>query len=187
MGLDIKKETREGILLWADQFENDHYTLELYGKKFTVDLPRKTVEAILDISILLVDRVLASKDVLHTAEYEEVERRIRLKYPKDSEWSLHTVLDIICNDHLFGPYKDIEPMIRKLMPRGYPIDSAAYLLMVRPELYKLIYAIIRNVDIVEDNYASMVYTFFVCTLAKGWGEGNGWKKNADGSWEWKRE
>ena len=178
---------RESILAWADQFENDHYTFNLYGEKYIVDLPRETVEDILDISITLVNRVVAAKGDLHTAEYEKLETRIRKTYPEDSAWLLHIVMEVIHNDHLFGHYRDIEPMIGKLSPRGYPIDSAAYLLLVRPELQQLVYAVIRHVDDVEENYDSLAYTFFLGTLAKGWGVGNGWSKNEKGNWVWNRE
>ena len=64
------------------------------------------------------------------------------------------------------------------------MPSAAYLLTVRPELHELIYAVIRHVDAVEEEYESLVYTFFLGTLAKGWGEGNGWTKTEKG-WVWK--
>ena len=94
---------------------------------------------------------------------------------------------IVRNDHLFGRYKDIEPMIAKLSPRGYPMSSAAYLLTVRPELHKLIYAVVRHVDDAEENYDSLVYTFFLGALAKGWGVGNGWSKSEDGNWMWTRD
>ena len=43
---------REDLLLWADQFENDHYVFEAYGDEYTVDLPRETVEAAIDIAII---------------------------------------------------------------------------------------------------------------------------------------
>jgi hypothetical protein len=95
-------------------------------------------------------------------------------------------LEALRDDHLFGRYRDIEPMIGRLSPRGYPAGSAAYLLMVRPELHKLIYAVIRHVDDVEENYVSLVYTFFIGILAKGWGEGNGWRKTPTG-WQWSSE
>ena len=166
---------REDLLLWADQFENDHYVFEAYGDEYIVDLPRETVEAAIDIAITLVDRVVAAKGDLHTAEYEALEARVRQEHPQ-----------AYGDDHLFGRYRDIEPMIGRLSPRGYPAGSAAYLLMVRPELHKLIYAVIRHVDDVEENYVSLVYTFFIGILAKGWGEGNGWRKTPTG-WQWSSE
>ena len=52
---------REDLLLWAGQFENDHYVFEAYGDEYTVDLPRETVEAAIDIAITLVDRAVAAK------------------------------------------------------------------------------------------------------------------------------
>ena len=179
--------TRELILAWAEQFQNDHYSFDLYGVNYTVDLPRDTMEAVLDISISLVDRVVAAKGDLRTAEYEELEARVRKKYPEESAWLLHIVLEVILDEHLFGRYKDIELMLGKLSPRGYPIDSAAYLLLVRPELLKLVYAVIRHVDDAEENYESLVFTFFLGTLAKGWGVGNGWSKTDNGNWVWKQE
>ena len=174
---------RDDLLAWADQFENDHYVFEMYGANFTVDLDRATVENVLDIAITLVDRVAAAKGDLHTTEYEELEERVRQKYPEDGAWLFHTVMEAFLDDHLFGRYRDIEPMIAKLSPRGYPIGSAAYLLTVRPDLRELIYAVIRHVDDVEEIYASLIYTFFLGVLAKGWGEGNGWKKTEKG-WAW---
>ena len=179
--------TRDHILAWVDQFENDHYTFDLYGQNYTVHLPRETVEAVLNISITLVDRVVAAKGELHTADYEELEAKVRKQYPEDSAWLLHIIMEVVFDDHLFGRYKDIEPLIGKLMPRGYPMGSAPYLLLVRPELQQLVYAVIRHVDDAEENYESLVYTFFVSTLAKGWGEGGGWSKTEEGNWMWKRE
>ena len=175
---------REDLLLWADQFENDHYVFEAYGDEYTVDLEREKVEAAIDIAITLVDRVVEAKGELHTAEYEALETKVRREHPED--WLFHTVLEAYSDDNLFGRYRDIEPMIAKLSPRGYPTCSAAYLLTVRPELHKLIYAVIRHVDDVEENYVSLVFTFFIGILAKGWGEGNGWKKTENG-WQWTRE
>jgi hypothetical protein len=177
---------REDLLLWAGQFENDHYVFEAYGDEYTVDLPRETVEAAIDIAITLVDRVVAAKGDLHTAEYEALEARVRQEHPGDSAWLFHIVLEALRDDHLFGRYRDIEPMIGRLSPRGYPAGSAAYLLTVRPELHKLIYAVIRHVDDVEENYVSLVYTFFIGILAKGWGEGTGWRKTPTG-WQWSSE
>lgn len=177
---------KENLVAWADQFENDHYVFEAYGDEYTVDLDRGTVETIIDIAITLVDRVVAAKEELHSAEYEALEARVREKYPEDSAWLFHTVLKAYGDDHLFGRYRDIEPMIAKLSPRGYPSGSAGYLLTVRPELHKLIYAVIRHIDDVEENYVSLVYTFFIGVLAKGWAEGNGWRKTHTG-WQWTQE
>jgi len=112
---------------------------------------------------------------------------VRREHPEDSGWLFHIVLQAVSDDRLFGRYRDIEPMIAKLSPKGYPMGSAAYLLMVRPELHKLIYAVIRHVDDVEENYMSLVYTFFIGILAKGWGEGNGWTKTDEGNWVWSTE
>ena len=179
--------TREALLAWVDQFENDHYEFEAYGDRYIVNLEREKVEAAIDIAITLVNRVVAAKGDLHTAEYEELEARVRREHPEDSGWLFHIVLQAVSDDRLFGRYRDIEPMIAKLSPRGYPMGSAAYLLMVRPELHKLIYAVIRHVDDAEENYKSLVYTFFIGILAKGWGEGNGWTKTDEGNWMWKRE
>ena len=162
---------REMVLSWMDQFENDHYEFDVYGEMVKVDLPRATVEKVMDISIFLVDRVVAAKGELSTAEYEELEENARKKYPDDSSWLFHVVMDAFLNERLFGWYMDIEPMIGDLMPRGYSRESAAYLLTVRPEIHKLIYAVIRHVDDIEENYNSLVYTFFLGVIAKGWGEG----------------
>lgn len=177
---------REDLITWADQFENDHYVFEMYGANFTVDLDRPTVEAVLDIAITLVDRVVAAKGELHTSEYEELEAKVRQEHPDNSSWVFHTMMRAFLDDRLFGRYRDIEPMIAKLSPRGYPMGSAAYMFTVRPELHELIYAVIRHVDDVEEIYASLIYTFFLGVLAKGWGEGNGWKKTENG-WQWSRE
>jgi len=179
--------TREALLAWVDQFENDHYEFEAYGDRYIVNLEREKVEAAIDIAITLVNRVVAAKGDLHTAEYEVLEARVRREHPEDSGWLFHIVLQAVSDDRLFGRYRDIEPMIAKLSPKGYPMGSAAYLLMVRPELHKLIYAVIRHVDDVEENYMSLVYTFFIGILAKGWGEGNGWTKTDEGNWVWSTE
>ena len=178
---------RESLLAWADQFENDHCVIEAYGEKYTADLDREKTEAAIDIAITLVDRVVAAKGDLLTSEYEELEAKVRREYPEDSACLLHIVLQVVSDDRLFGRYRDIEPMTAKLSPRGYPVRSAAYLLLVRPELYKLIYAVIRHMDVAEENCDSLVYTFFIGILAKGWGEGNGWKKTDEGSWRWTTE
>ena len=101
------------------------------------------------------------------------------------------IIQAVLDDRLFGRYKDIEPMIGTLMSQGlfksHSTDTAAYLLMVRPEIHKLIYATIRHVDDVEEAYNSLVYTFFLGLLAKCWGEGNGWSREKQGdnvSWKW---
>jgi hypothetical protein len=44
---------RDTLLAWIDQFENDHYEFDVYGENVSVDLPRETVEKVLDISLLL--------------------------------------------------------------------------------------------------------------------------------------
>ena len=178
-------DIREGLLEWIDQFENDHYEFDVYGEAVTVNLPRETVEKVMDISILLVNRVVEAHGELSTAEYTELEESVRAGHPDDESWLFHLVIDAVRNDHLFGRYKDIEPMIGELMPRGYPMGSGAYLFTVRPEIHKLIYAVIRHVDDVKDNYKSLVYTFFIGVLTKGWGEGFGWAKTAEGNWMWK--
>ena len=175
---------REKLLAWIDQFDNDHYEFDLYGEPVSVDLERDIVEKVMDISILLVDRVVAARGELTTAEYEKLEEEIRTKYPEDDSWLFHLILQAFHDDHLFGRYKDIEEMIGELMPRGYPMGSAAYLFTVRPELHKVIYAVIRHVDDVEEEYESLVYSFFLGVLTKGWGEGFGWSKTEEGNWRW---
>ena len=191
-------DIRNIILDWADQFENDHYEFNMYGMKYTVDLPRETVEAVLDIAITLVDRVVAAKGELHTADYEELEKKVlgcsmeeKNAMPDAGDWLFDLIVKATFDERLFGRYKDIEPMIGKLMSQGLSksqsTDTAAYLLMVRPEIHKLIYATIRHVDDVEEVYDSLVYTFFLGVLAKCWGEGNGWSKEKNGdnvSWKW---
>ena len=176
--------TREDLLAWMDQYENDHYVYDLYGEEVVVDLPRPIVEEVLDIAILLVDRVVAAKGELTSAEYEKLEEKVRKQNPNDSSWLSHVVEEALADEHLFGRYKDIEPMIGNLMPRGYPPNSMAYFFLFRPDIHKLIYAVIRHVDDVQENYDELVYTFFVGVLAKGWGEGFGWSKNEKGNWVW---
>ena len=39
------------LLAWADHFENDHYVFDVYGEQLTADVPRETVEKIIDISV----------------------------------------------------------------------------------------------------------------------------------------
>lgn len=177
-------DTREALLAWMNQFQNDHYVFDVYGEAVTVDLPKETVAKLIDISILFVDRVVKARDELRTEEYEDMENRVRKQYPKDEAWLLHVMLEAVSNEHLFGRYQDIEPMIGKLMPRGYLMESTAYLFMVRPEIQKLIYAVIHHVDDAEENYGSLVYTFLVGVLTKGWGEGFGWSKTKEGNWIW---
>lgn len=182
-------EIRDTILAWADQFGNGPYVIEEYGAKYSVNVPRDLVEAVLDIAIILADRVLEAcrKKELRTAEYKELEDKIREKYPDNGEWLLHTVMEAVQDDHLWGRYKDIEPMVGKLEPRGYPFGSAPYMLVMRPEIYSIIYAVVRNVDDAESVHDSLVYTFFICVLAKGWGEGQGWAKAENGTWKWEKE
>ena len=177
---------KERLLAWVDQFDNDHYEVDVYGEKVTVDdLPRETVEKVIDITLLLMDRVVEAQGEVTTAEYEELEKKVRKEYPKKSEWVFHVMLRAVQSEKLFGRYKDIEPMIGKLQPRGYPMDSAPYLLTVRPELHELIYAVIRHVDDVKENYDSLAYTFFIGVLTKCWGEGFGWSKDQEGNWTWR--
>ena len=142
---------KDTLLAWADQFKDDHYVFDMYGETVTVDLPRETVEKIMDISILLLDRVVAAKGELTTAEYEELEENARKKHP-DQSWLVYAMMEAVVNDHLYGRYKDIEPMIGRLMPRGYPVGSAAYLFTVRPELQELIYVVIRSVVAVASKF-----------------------------------
>ena len=178
---------RDDLILWMDQFENDHYELDVYGEKVTVDLPREKVVKVLDIAILLTDRVVAAQGDLTTAEYLELEEKIQKENPDDDNWLFHLVIKAYLNDRLYGRYKDIESMIAELKPRGYPTDSAAYLLDMRIDILELIYAVIRHVDDVKENYRSLAYTFFIGILAKCWGEGLGWSKSEDGGWEWHRK
>lgn len=177
---------REDLIEWIEQFEDDHYEFDVYGHNVCVNLPRETVERVLDISILLVDRVVEAKGDLTTAEYEELEKKMRAEYPDDSSWLLFVVIEAQ-KGRLFERYKDIEPMIGELKPKGYPMGSAPYLLIVRPIIHELIYAVIRNVDNAKEQYRSLVYTFFIGVLTKGWGEGFGWSKNEEGEWKWKSE
>ncbi len=60
---------RDTLIAWIDQFENDHYEFDVYGENVLVDLPRETVEKVLDISLLLCDRVVEAKDELFMADY----------------------------------------------------------------------------------------------------------------------
>ena len=166
-------DTKEIILSWLNQFENDHYEFDVYGENVTVDLPRDIVEKVLDLSIMLVDRVSLAKDELTTVEYETLEQELREKYPKDSEWLFHIILKVTVDDHLYGRYRDIERSIRQLIPRGHPFGSASDLIVTRPYIQELIYAVIRHVDDIEENYESLAYTFFIGILAKCWGEGYG--------------
>ena len=175
---------REDLLKWMDQFENDHYVFDIYGETVSVDLPREKVEKIMDISIRLLDSVVAAQKELKTSEYIELENSVRKKYSDDSKWLFYVVIEAVVDEHLFGRYREVEQMIREMEPRGYPMDSAAHLLTVRPEIDELIYAVIRNVDIVKENYKSLVYTFFLGVLTKGWSKGFGWYITEDGTWAW---
>ena len=65
-------DVRETFLAWMDQFENDHYEFDVYGEKVTVDLTKDTVEKVVDIALLLCDRVAAAQDELTSADYEEM-------------------------------------------------------------------------------------------------------------------
>ena len=224
-------DIRNIILDWADQFENDHYSFNLYGSKFSLTLPRETVEAVLDISITLVDRIVAAKGELHKSDYQEFEKRVigctvedkakeETEEGKEKEeeemvsasssdsssdsssnsqnsfsnsslnsslnrsdsssvsssnviggdWFFSLILEAVFDKRLFGRYEDIEQMIADLMPQKK--NTATYMFLIKPELHKLIYAAIRHVDDVEENYNSLVYTFFLGVLAKCWGERN---------------
>ncbi len=174
--------TREKIIKWIDQFENDHYEFDMYGEKVKVDLPREIVEKILDISILLVDRVVDAKGILHTSEYEKLEKKFKKENP--DTWLIRTVLEVVPDDHLFGRYRDIANMIGKLRPHNFPLRSATYLTMILPEIYELIYAAARCVDEAQESYTSLVYTFFLGVLGLCWGEGFGWRKE-NGNWVFK--
>ena len=236
LGTNKMKDTRDSdirdiILDWADQFENDHYSFNLYGSKFSLTLPRETVEAVLDISITLVDRIVAAKGELHKSDYQEFEKRVigctvedkakeETEEGKEKEeeemvsasssdsssdsssnsqnsfsnsslnsslnrsdsssvsssnviggdWFFSLILEAVFDKRLFGRYEDIEQMIADLMPQKK--NTATYMFLIKPELHKLIYAAIRHVDDVEENYNSLVYTFFLGVLAKCWGERN---------------
>ena len=173
---------REDLLTWMDQFENDHYVFDVYGETVSVDLPREKVEKVMDISIYLIDCVVAAQKELKTSEYIKLEKSVRKKYPDEKGWLFHVILEVVKDDHLFGRYREVEHMIGELEPRGYPMGSAAYTLLVRPEIDKLIYTVLRHVDDITENYKSLVYTFFVCVLAKCWGMGFGWYITEDGDW-----
>lgn len=176
---------RDDLLAWVDQFENDHYEFDVYGRTIIVDLPRETVEKVMDIGLLLVDRVVAAKGDLTTAEYEQHEEKTRKKYHDESDWLHHVILSAVPNDRLFGRYKDIAAMVGELEPHGIPANSAAYLLMVSEDINSVIYAVVRCVDEVDEKYESLAYTFLICVLARGWGEAYGWAKTRDGKWTWK--
>ena len=178
-------DVRETFLAWMDQFENDHYEFDVYGEKVTVDLARDTVEKVVDIALLLCDHVAAAQDELTSADYEEMEENVRKQNPDDSAWLFHVVMKAVLDEKLFRRYRDIEPMVAALNPRDYPSGSAAYLLTVKPKILELIYAVIRQVDTIEENYISLAYTFFIGVLTKGWGVGFGWSKTENGGWQWK--
>ena len=142
-------------------------------------MDKETVGKLIDISLLLLDRVVEAKGDLHMAEYEELERKVRAEYSDDGEWLLHLTIAVIRDDRLFGRYREIEPMIAKLNPRGYPPGTAAYLLIVRPELHKLIYAVIRHVDDAEENL-SFAGLYVLCRRAyKRMGRGLGLVKGRE--------
>ena len=171
MDTEIRMNTREALLAWMDQFENDHYIFDAYGETVAVDLPRETVEKVMDISLLLVDRVVEAKGELATTEYEDLEKRFRKDYPeKDFLWLFNKMPKEYFDEHLFGRFRDIEAMIGDLMPGGYSRASTPYYMLIRPEINKLIYAVIRHVDNAEKNYESLAYTFFTGVLAKGWAQ-----------------
>ena len=52
MEKECRESTRERLLTWMDQFENDHYVFDVYGETVTVDLQRETVTEVLDDSFL---------------------------------------------------------------------------------------------------------------------------------------
>ncbi len=175
------------VMEWIEPHKDNHYEYDFLGHEIKVDLPRDKVESILDISLLLVDRIQEAKGDLKSKEYIELEKRVREEHPSDSSWVLFTTLEAVSNDRLYGRYRDIELMIKKLNPRDLSTDSAAYRLMVRQDVQGMIYSIIRNVDDVDEEYINMVYTFFLGIMAKGWGEGLGWYKSEDGNWCWHKE
>lgn len=174
---------RDTLLAWMDQFENGHYEFDVYGENVSIDLPRDTVEKIMDISLQLCDRVVEAKGELSSAEYENLESIIRKEHP-DDKYQFFVVEEAVHNERLYGRYNDIESKIFDLNLRGYPTDSAACILTVVIEIRKLIYAVIRHVDDAEDNYLSLAYTFFIGVLTIGWGEGLGWSKDKEGNWSW---
>ena len=97
---------KDALLMWADQFENDHYEFDVYGRTISVDLPRKTVEKVMDIALLLVDRVVAAKGDLTTAEYEEHEKNIHTRATMailDTNDKLHDPI-LICGMNEKGIY-----------------------------------------------------------------------------------
>ena len=81
---------------------------------------------------------MAAREELKTSEYVELEKSVREKYPDEKGWLLFVVIEAVKGDYLFGRYREVEHMIGGMKPRGYPMDSAAYRLMVRPEIHKLI-------------------------------------------------
>ncbi len=181
--MDVKEE----LLAWADQFENDHYIFDVYGKTVTADVPKEIVEKLIEIAILLVDRVVAAQGSLSTAEYEKLEQQTRKEYPDESDWLIHVMLNAYNDERLFGRYIDIEPMIGELELRGCYMGTAAYIFMIKPEIILLIYAVIRHVDDIVDNYKSLVYSFLIGVITKGWSEGGGWFKTEDGNWEYRSD
>ncbi|MBQ8160804.1 MAG: hypothetical protein IJ083_08615 [Clostridia bacterium] len=180
-----REKTREGLIAWLNQFEGDHYTFDMYGVRFTVDLPRATAEKVMDIAFLLIDRIVEAQGELTGAEFQKLEAEKGLM--ADGSDVLRVVMAAYADDHLFGRFRDIDAMIGRLQPKGAPLDSGFFQLVIRPELDLLIYAAIRHVDTVEKEYESLVYTVFLGFLSKGWGEGAGWCKGDDGNWHWQSQ
>ena len=180
-------DARELVQEWIDCFEDNHYEFDLFGHQIKVDLPREKVESILEISLLLAKRIKEAQGDLKSEEYKELEERVRKEHPSNNDWVTFSVLEAVCNERLYGRYRDIEKMIDKLNPRDIPIDSASYMLMVRPDIQSLIYSMIRNVDDVDEKYESIVFSFFLALMAQGWGEGLGWYRCDAGNWCWHKE
>lgn len=178
---------KEVLMAWADRFDNDHYEFDIHGNWVKVDLPKKIVYRLAEISQILVDRVVEAKGELTTADYVKLEEKMQQECKDGSDWLFQTVLVALQDERLFGRYKDIEKMIAKLKPRGYPEGSAPYLFTVEFEIHRLIYVVIRHVDDIDENYNSLAYSFFLGILSKCWGEGLGWSKDEDGNWTWRRD
>ena len=175
------------VMKWIDPYKDNHYEYNFLGHEIKVDLPRDKVESILDISLLLVDRIQEAKGDLKTKEYIDLEERVRKEHHSDGDWVLFAASEVVKNDRLYGRYRDIELMIEQLHPRDLSTDSTAYMLMVRQDIRGMIYSVIRNVDVVDEEYVNLVYTFFLGIMAKGWGEGLGWYKGDEGNWCWHKE
>ena len=184
--MEDREDIRSYLHEWVDQFEGDYYSYDVYGTPVTVNVDRETVEKLIDISADLVDTVVAAKEDLTTAEYETLEAEQK-KLHGDDTWLLYTVLEAKEKKRLWARYEPFIDRLTDLGPRDIPKGSASYLLMVKPNLEQLVYATIRHVDDVEENYVRLAYTFFILALAKGWGEGFGWKRREDGGWMWKAE